>query len=181
MMGLNNELIFYIIIALAVIVFMLLIYLYLKDSETTRKFRLYERAIEELNQNQITIHTQLRDMQKNQVNKDEILKLLDNSDAEVKEGFQAVVTKLDNLSTKIETIEATTSKKIDYLKEEQNIPAPIVANHIAIKKDNSTRVLEMHDHGFSNEAIAKELKITLGEIEFMIKRESIIHNTKSSG
>ena len=175
-MNIDLELMFYMVMANAVIIIFILIFIYLKDSEQMRKFRLYEKAFEELNQNQISIQSTIKNNEKVQVKKSDVLSLLDNSEKSMEDGINALVEKIKELDMKIDSLQTDMIQQIKQIEEEQSIPQPVIHTHSPMKRDYTYRVLEMHENGFSNETIAKELKVTLGEIEFMIKRSKMIHS-----
>ena len=175
-MNIDLELMFYMVMANAVIIIFILIFIYLKDSEQMRKFRLYEKAFEELNQNQISIQSTIKNSEKVQVKKSDVLTLLDNSEKSMEDGINALVEKMKELDMKIDSLQTDMIHQIKQIEEEKSIPQPVIHTNSSMKRDYTDRVLEMHENGFSNETIAKELKVTLGEIEFMIKRSKMIHN-----
>ena len=175
-MNIDLELMFYMVVANAVIVIFILIYIYIKDNEQLRKFRLYEKAFEELNQNQINIQTTLKSSEKGQLKKSEVLSLLDNSEKSMEEGIEALVEKIKEIDMKIDSLQSDMVSQIKTMEEEHSIQPPTINTYTSARKDNTDRVLEMHENGFGSETIAKELKMTIGEIEFIIKRSQMMHS-----
>ena len=96
-------------------------------------------------------------------------------------------TEIKKMTEKIYGV-ASESKKIKP-NEKRNIPSQkMESSEISkikldlVDKDVDEKVVSMHNEGYSNDTIAKQLKVSIGEIEFMIKREKMLNalNIKES-
>jgi len=185
-MGLDG-LVFYMIVAMAFVLIIVLIFLYIKDGESSRKFRIYEKAIEELNANIISQQTTVNNLSKKIVAKSEIIRLLDDEKVDTTKALEAIVEKVKALEVEIKSIELSTTKSIKEAKDTQDslsVPPIVISSpsYNTNDKDVDEKVVSMHNEGYSNDTIAKQLKVSIGEIEFMIKREKMLNalNIKES-
>jgi septal ring factor EnvC (AmiA/AmiB activator) len=177
---------FYLIIGMAAVLLLVIIYMYLKDSEATRKFRIYEKAIEELNGNIIAQQNTINNLSKKIVAKSEIIRLLDEEKEDTKEALNAVVDRIKEVDDEVKSVGLKAKENADAVEEQSRVMAKptvhIKPTYNTNDKDIDQKVVQMHKDGYSNDTIAKQLGITIGEIEFMIKRDSMLNalNIKDS-
>ncbi len=154
--------------AIAFVFFILLIYIYTKDSEASRKFFLYEKAIEELNKKLYEVEKELNSI--NSVNKDE---LRDYIDEVVEDSLQKitkfVLSSKEEEEKRLEKIEATIEDKLAGLEDKVKSLTAIPENY----QTNEKKIVSLYNKGLSVSEIARNLRIGIGEVELVLKIEGI--------
>lgn len=156
----------------ALFLLLLLAYLYLKEMETNKRLRHFEKSIEELNK-------QLYKLQK-KIKEDEVESEFSSSALshslrqEVKE---AVNNAAAGIYQSVERVEALWMEHRDRVDEkivilEERVKEmgyfPTSPNGV-----DEARILSMFKDGWSIDSIAKELRIGKGEVEFTLKLANI--------
>ncbi len=160
----------YIIIGL-LIFFIIIIYIYLiiKDNESSKKFYLYEKAIEDLNK-------KIFDLEKNKQQKDmEIDKeyFQNYIDEKLKEDIQNITVFV--LNSKKEMENELSSAKNDILKQVEYISEKIknFASMQQTYQTNDKKIISLYNDGFGVNEIARKLRIGIGEVELVLKLAGI--------
>ena len=175
-MGINmDSFVFYLVVALAFVVMIILIFLYIKENEINKKFSIHQKAIEELNGHLVSQQTSINTLSKQLLSKSEVIRMLDEEKEDTKEALEAVVEKFKQLSKELEDFKIQNNNNKKTI-ESQNVPPVVISNNYSHEqKDIDERVVAMHKEGYSNDTISKQLKVSLGEIEFMIKRDNMLN------
>ncbi len=160
----------YIIIGL-LIFFIIIVYIYLviKDNESSKKFYLYEKAIEDLNK-------KIFDLEKNKQKKDtEIDKeyFQNYIDEKLKEDIQNITVFV--LNSKKEMENELSNAKNDILKQVEYISEKIknFASMQQTYQTNDKKIISLYNEGFGVNEIARKLRIGIGEVELVLKLAGI--------
>ena len=161
-----NELVL-MVVALAVVMLIVIIYLAIKEKESARKMAMIETGIDMLNQELFKINKELESLEKRlkeeQKQGNEIDINLLNSFVDEKisplteqmENFEDRISFLsDNLAQNLEAIQA----KIKQL----TMPSEHVSSY-------DKQVLQLYSEGMDPESIAKQLRIGKGEVDLILR------------
>ena len=149
--------------------FILLIYIQTKDSETSKKFFLYEKAIEDLNKKIYDLEKELK--QKNSaVDKQEIKEYIDEN---IEESLQKITQFV--ISFKNEQ-EKYLSEIKDNMEEKLTLIDDKIKNFTIMPESyssNEKKIVNLYNKGLSVSEIARNLRIGIGEVELVLKIEGI--------
>jgi len=160
-----NSLIIYMFIALAFGIIFLFFYIFMRDKNIEKKFQRIGAALEEMNREIYNLQKTNREHSKNL--ELEIDRIISNKIDDVGESLLKILKdfkyqsseEIKSLYDKVEKIEnrvkETALPNIDDLRLE--------------KKDDKERVKELFEIGYSIEEIAKELELTAGEVQLLLK------------
>lgn len=161
---------------------LLVVYLYIKEGESNKRTRRYEKSIEELNKEVYRLQKRIKEQEsalehfktsiKAQIYQDtrlEIKNLLDANLATqvvpIRSSVESLQLEWQNTRGHINQIEKLENKILhleDRLKE--FVYTPTNATNI-----DEGRIISMFKDGWSVDSIAKELRIGKGEVEFTLK------------
>jgi predicted RNase H-like nuclease (RuvC/YqgF family) len=168
-------------IALGVILFIIIIFLFLKDGESNRKLKRYEKSIEDLHYEVFKLKKEFQELQDNtskaidnnkQVPKFEIDKSIkDTVDTEINKLLEPLITSLDDFDNTLQNMQSSIDTKINKLNDQVKEVTSIPSTSGSVDKN---KVIEMAKNGKDSEFIAKELRTTKGEIEFILKMANYI-------
>ncbi|MGP1450554.1 MAG: hypothetical protein ACTTJS_05465 [Wolinella sp.] len=154
------------------IALLIIAYFYIKDVETSKRLRSFEKSIEELNKQLYRLQKKLKD--------DEAETLAEQSRArdelheEIKGILDAEATKnrraISQIETRIEELHERLEDKIMGLDERVKELGYFPSSPNGVDEG---RILGMFKDGWSIDAIAKELRIGKGEVEFTLKLANI--------
>lgn len=157
------------LIALAVLIFGLIVYTVNKDNDVNSKIRSIAHAVEEL-------HREVYKMDKRLTQELEIIASLNSGMPSVPAESQAPVGDISEFSTPImeslDHIEGTfsaykekTENRLRYLEERiRNLSLPT-----SISGMDDEKVISRYSQGMGVDAIAKELHLSKAEVEFVLK------------
>ncbi len=155
--------------AVGFVFFILLIYIQTKDSETNKKFFLYEKAIEDLNKKIYDLEKELK--QKNSaVDKQEIKEYIDEN---IEESLQKITQFV--ISFKNEQ-EKYLSEIKDNMEEKLTLIDDKIKNFTIMPESyssNEKKIVNLYNKGLSVSEIARNLRIGIGEVELVLKIEGI--------
>lgn len=176
----QENLVWIAVIGIVCALFCILVYIYIKDAETTKCFKQYEKSID--------------DLTRQNYQKDKKIKILE----ERLEGFEKGQSSaaLNHLSHNLkEEIQTTLNHAISNVYNEVNKLAEDVRNEKDSIEDrivmleekikeigyfptnpngvDESRIISMFKDGYSVDAIAKELRIGKGEVEFTLKLSNL--------
>ncbi len=117
-------------IGFGVLLALILLFVYLKDAESNKKFERFERVIEDLNHQ---VHT-----------------LEHNLDLKMQENQKHIE---------------------DFLQKAKSTGTVSYASSIS---NNKNMIIALHKKGKKHHEIAKELRIGLGEVEFVLKMHNLV-------
>ncbi len=155
--------------AVGFVFFILLIYIQTKDSETNKKFFLYEKAIEDLNKKIYDLEKELK--QKNSaIDKQEIKEYIDEN---IEESLQKITQFV--ISFKNEQ-EKYLSEIKDNMEEKLTLIDDKIKNFTIMPESyssNEKKIVNLYNKGLSVSEIARNLRIGIGEVELVLKIEGI--------
>lgn len=155
--------------AVGFIVFILLIYIYTKDNEVSKKFFLYEKSIEDLNKKIYDLEKKLNE-KKESYDKQEIKEYIDEL---VEENLQKITAFV--LSSKKEQDAKLSGIKDEVAQKLQNLEEK-VKNFTSLPESyqsNEKKIINLYHKGLSVSEIARNLRIGIGEVELVLKIEGI--------
>jgi len=155
--------------AVAFIFLVLLIYIQTKDSETSKKFFLYEKAIEDLNKKIYDLEKELK-AKNNRVDKEQIKEYIDESLEESLQKITQFVISFKNEQEK-EFVDIR-----DEITQKMNLIEDKVKNFAVMPESyqsNEKKIVNLYNKGLSVSEIARNLRIGIGEVELVLKIEGI--------
>ena len=161
----------FIFIAPVVILVLLIVYQFIKESETNKKLRFYEDSIEDLNKRVFTLEKQLKqtDTDSEILDKDRIEKIVS---AKLNQALNSVLHSLQGAKESMDSFQSDINQRIDSpedrIKEVSNIP------NSSSSASDEKRVIALYKNGMMVDDIARELGIGIGQVDLMLK----VHNLK---
>ncbi|PAF54281.1 hypothetical protein BKH42_01915 [Helicobacter sp. 13S00482-2] len=158
--------------ALLLILMFLILYIYIKDKDVTKKTQRLEKVIEALTKE---IYKTKKWIQENETQTEFANSTLGvNIKNEVKSNLNSG---LKNLSSQIQEIQEVLTKDRDYF-EEKMIALENKIREFGYFSPSSTdvdenRIIKMFQDGWSIDSIAKDLRVGRGEVEFILKLADI--------
>lgn len=151
--------------ALVVIVFLIVT---LKDMETAKKLSRYERSIDELSQQNHRLKKEIIELNKH---KDRFIKEIEDSlQDDIKEQVQHAVYPMIESMREIENVmqrfQEEQLERIDRIEERSNDISYIPTQASA---SNEKLIISQYSSGKSEAAIAKDLRIGIGEVDLVLK------------
>ena len=155
--------------AVGFVFFILLIYIQTKDSETSKKFFLYEKAIEDLNKKIYDLEKELK--QKNSaVDKQEIKEYIDeNIEESLQKITQFVISFKNDQEKYLLEIKDNMEEKLTLIDDK-------IKNFTIMPESyssNEKKIVNLYNKGLSVSEIARNLRIGIGEVELVLKIEGI--------
>jgi len=156
----------YLIIGLICLVLLILmIYLYTKDSESSRKFFLYERAIEDLNKKIYELEKSSK--REHSADDDEEFK---NYIDEIFESSMEKITHFIVTSRKkdeedIKKLIDKVDSKLAHVEEKLKAINTIPESY----QMNDKKIVNLYEKGLSVSEIARNLRVGIGEVELVLK------------
>ncbi len=150
-------------------VFILLVYIYTKDSETSKKFFLYEKSIEDLNKKIYDLE-KILNKNKNSFDKEEIQEYVDEL---VEENFEKItgfiVASKKEQEEKFNEIKDEVIEKLGNLEEKIKNFTSLSESYVS----NEKKIISLYNKGLSVSEIARNLRVGIGEVELVLKIEGI--------
>ena len=155
-------------IALAVLVIIIFLMVYIRDIEINKKLAVYERSIEELNYQNHVLNKTFKESKKEEPIDTQALerKILEASKSEIQRTILPMITSLQDIEEIIETFKEEQSARIDRLesrtKEMSGLPT-------GTSSSNEKMIVAQYARGRSEAEIAKDLRIGIGEVDLVLK------------
>jgi len=155
--------------AMAFVFLILLFYMHTKDSEVSKKFFLYEKAIEDLNKKIYDIEKKLKakdDISHKEQLKEYVDEVLEENLQKV---TQFVVSFKSEQEQELTDTKAQMMQKIDQIEDK-------VKNFVVMPESyqsNEKKIVNLYNKGLSVSEIARNLRIGIGEVELVLKIEGI--------
>ena len=169
---------FYMIVGIALVSILGLAYLFIKDLENQRKLKSYEKSIEDLNKQLYNFQKKFDSLKENsQSDMQNSSKSIDAKVNEMRAELQNdLKNALSNISPLIDVLEGIQKSfqihknKIDLRMEqiEERVKSVLSISNILSSSDEE-RIVSMFKEGKAPEEIAKELRLTKGEVDFVLK------------
>jgi F0F1-type ATP synthase membrane subunit b/b' len=167
--------------ALGVILFIIIIFLFLKDSESNKKLKRYEKSIEDLHYEIFQLKKELQEFKEDSseaiannkpVAKSEIVAdIKENVDKEINKLLEPIISTMENLDQSLGSIDEKLTTKINRLNDQVKEVTAIPSSSGSVDKH---KVLELARDGKDSEFIARELRTNKGEIDFILKMANYI-------
>jgi F0F1-type ATP synthase membrane subunit b/b' len=166
---------------LGVILLVIIIFLFLKDSESNKKLRRYEKSIEDLHYEIFQLKKDLQEYKESSSeaianNKPVAKSIIDSSikdtvDKEINKIVEPLIASLNDFDSSLNNMQESINGKINRLNDQVKEVTAIPSSGGSIDKN---KVLDMAKDGKSSEFIARELRTTKGEIDFVLKMANYI-------
>lgn len=167
----SSELMLPLFLGLIVVILLILAFMHLKDKETARRIRLFEKSIEDCNKQIYGLQKKLKEMElerdapENNIN----MTIKQQVGHEIRHAMQPILETVQNLEGSIhserEQLEDRLAMMEEKVKEVGYFPG-------ATSTADENKILQMFQGGWSIDSIAKELRIPKEEVEFTLKLSS---------
>lgn len=149
--------------------FMLLVYIQTKDSEMSKKFFLYEKAIEDLNKKIYDLEKELK-QQDNMSDKHEIKEYIDENIEESLQKITQFIVSFKNEQEKyLSEIKDNMEEKLTFIDDKIKNLTIMPESY----SSNEKKIVNLYNKGLSVSEIARNLRIGIGEVELVLKIEGI--------
>lgn len=155
-------------IALAVLVIIIFLMVYIRDIEINKKLGVFERSIEELNYQNHVLNKAFKESKKEDPIDTQALekKILEASKSEIQRTILPMIVSLQDIEGIIETFKEEQSARIDRLesrtKEMSGLPT-------GTSSSNEKMIVAQFARGRNEAEIAKDLRIGIGEVDLVLK------------
>ncbi len=159
----------YTVLVLICIVFVaMLFYIYIKDTQTSRKFFLYEKAIEELNKK--VYELEKNNFAKKNDTEDIRIKDIENDiENRLKEETEKITNYIvavqNEFKSELKTNISELYSKIENIEEKFKNFYSVSDNY----QSNNKQIVSLHEKGLSVSEIARNLRVGMGEVELVLK------------
>lgn len=156
------------LLGLGILVVIIFLMVTLKDMETSKKLNRYERSIDELSQQNHRLKKEIMELNRH---KERFVKEIeDNLQADIKEQVQHAVYPMIESMREIENVMQSFQdeqvERIDRIEEKSNDISYIPSQTNA---SNERLIISQYGSGKSEAAIAKDLRIGIGEVDLVLK------------
>lgn len=169
-------------VATGLILFVIIVFLFLKDSEVNKKLRKYEKSIEDLHYDIFKIKKEFQELQENVSNAIDANKAVSKTDIErsikstvdmqINKLLEPIVESLNDFDSTLKTMQDSIDTKINRLNDQVKEVTAIPSSTGGIVDRN--KVIELAKDGKDSEFIARELRTTKGEIDFILRMANYI-------
>lgn len=155
-------------IALAALVVIIFLMVYIRDIEISKKLAIYERSIEELNYQNHVLNKALKDLSVKEPFDVKAFerKLMELTKSEIQQTVLPMITSLQDIESIIESFKEEQTTRIDRLesrtKEMSGLPT-------GTSSSNEKMIVAQYARGRSEAEIAKDLRIGIGEVDLVLK------------
>ncbi len=159
------------IAALATVMLIVIIYLTIKDKESTRKIAMLETGIDTLNQELFRITKEIESLKKELKESDEKVLEIDTEmiDSIVHNKLKPFAVQMQNMDEKITFLSEDLFENLERIQNQMR--------HITFANDHTVpsekQILQLHSQGMDAESIAKQLRLGKGEVELVLKFSKI--------
>lgn len=172
----NENILLWIGAGVSLIFALLMVYFYLKDIDNTKKFKRYEKSIEDLNKEVYRLQKKLKTYEsdlesfrqkfKQQIYQDIRLEMKNLIDTNLHSQVMPLRSQMERLNEEYKQYKEEIEGKIFMLEDRIKEFAYTPTNPTNIDEG---RIIAMFKDGWSVDSIAKELRIGKGEVEFTLK------------
>lgn len=157
------------LVGVVFLVVIILIFMSLKDSEVSKKLSRYEQSIENLSQQNHRLRKEIIELGKQ---RDKFIAEMDNIlEDRIKEKVQQSVYPLIESMREIENVmqsfQEEQIERINRIEEKSNEISYIPSSNSSIS--NEKLIISQYASGKSEAAIAKDLRIGIGEVDLVLK------------
>jgi len=155
--------------AVGFVFLMLLFYMQTKDSEVSKKFFLYEKAIEDLNKKIYEVEKELK-TKEDGVSKKQIEEYIDQK---LEESLEKITQFIISFKDEQENVLLDTK---DEITQKLSLIDEKIKNIVVMPESyqsNEKKIVNLYNKGLSVSEIARNLRIGIGEVELVLKIEGI--------
>lgn len=155
-------------IALAALVVIIFLMVYVRDMEVNKKLLIYEKSIEELNYQNHVLNKLLNEVKNQEQSDPKMLekKILDQTKQEIQHNLLPVVASLKDVEKIMQHFRDEQSARIDRIESRTKEMSFASA---APSSSNEKMILSHFAKGKSEAEIAKDLRIGIGEVDLVLK------------
>jgi len=155
--------------ALALLVIIIFLMVYIRDVEITKKLSIYERSIEELNYQNHVLNKALKDLgTKEPIDfKAFEKKMIELAKQEIQHSVVPMVASLQDIEQIIETFKEEQTTRIDRLESRTKEMSGLASG--GTSSSNEKMIVAQFSRGKSEAEIAKDLRIGIGEVDLVLK------------
>ncbi|MEF3192369.1 MAG: hypothetical protein K6347_07485 [Campylobacterales bacterium] len=150
------------IILLGTTIFLLFLFVWLRDAKISRKLKAYENAFEILNKNIFELEKRMTAVHQQQPTEADLKAIVAKELAPV---TQSLVKALKELQESQLALAERSEMRISRLEEK-------LKGFLALQHDtpiDEKRIIALYKNGYTAEEIAKEMRLATGEVEFVLK------------
>ena len=160
-------------IALALLVVIIFLMVYLRDIEVNKKLAIFERSIEELNYQNHVLNKAFNDIAK-QENFDAKAferKMMELNKNDIQQSIVPIITSLQDIESIIESFKEEQSARIDRLENRTKEMSNLSSS--GTSSSNEKMIIAQYSRGRSEAEIAKDLRIGIGEVDLVLKLANV--------
>ena len=156
------------IIALSFLVFILFLLVYIRDQEVSKKLKLYEKIIEDLNRENHVISKKLEKvLSQKPVDFDAVqIQIRTEVRDEVQKSLTPLVESIEEIEGVMQNFQDEQIRRIDALEDGKKTVNFIAPNMV---DSNEKLIISQYKKGKSEAMIAKDLRIGIGEVDLILK------------
>jgi transposase len=167
----------YIEISLGFGLLVVMVFLYLKDTELNKKLRIFESTIENLNFDIYELKKRLEEQDEELkkglreattqtvTNEDINLKIETKVERDIQRFMAPLIESLSDFDVTLKSMQDSVDKKMSNLNDQVKGVASIPSNATNIDK---LKVIDLYKQGMSSDEIAKTLRTSKGEVDFIL-------------
>ena len=159
------------IVAFAIVLFMVIAFIYFRDRGILARLEAYEQAIDDLNDRVYLLEKHqpespeaiIEDFKRFQRELKKVEKELHARLDSLGDPILKTIRAVKEMETELERINQSINERIDKIEQTTKI-SPMSGAH-----DNEKRIMELYADGLSPEEIAKKERLPLGEVELILR------------
>lgn len=161
-------------VAPVVVLVLLIVYQFIKESETSKKLRFYEGSIEDLNKRVYTLEKRIQqqskeaDEQAESISQEEIEQIISNK---LTSTLNSVLHSLQSAKDSMDEFKDDIDERVEVVESKIKEISSISGNS---GQSTEKRVIALYKNGMMVDDIARELGIGIGQVDLMLK----VHNLK---
>lgn len=155
-------------IALAALVGVIFLMVYIRDVEVNKKLLIYEKSIEELNYQNHVLNKTLNELKEQEQTDPALLekKILEQAKQEIQNNLLPVVASLKDVEKIMQHFRDEQSARIDRIESRTKEMSFASATP---SSSNEKMIVSQYAKGKSEAEIAKDLRIGIGEVDLVLK------------
>lgn len=156
-------------IALALLVVIIFLMVYVRDIEVNKKLAIFERSIEELNYQNHVLNKAFNDIAKQESFDAKAFerKMMELNKSDIQQSIIPIITSLQDIESIIESFKEEQSARIDRLENRTKEMSNLSSS--GTSSSNEKMIIAQYSRGRSEAEIAKDLRIGIGEVDLVLK------------
>jgi len=156
------------IIALGIFEVILFFLIFIREQEVNKKFKLYEKAIEDLNRENHKLYQELKDIPSPESfdTKNLNVQIQREVNEEVRKSLMPMVDSIKEIESVMSNFQNEQIERIDAL---ENSKKEVNFKPRNIVESNEKLIIHNYKNGKSEAMIAKDLRIGIGEVDLILK------------